>query len=609
MFVSVRFMKNGFYQFLAFCFLYMLGVTETQSQKTDSLLQMALAEKTNEAAIERFKELLTYTCRNDPSRTQELVNQGIKLAAKEKDSSAIALFYKYYGIAQSTLGNRDSAIFYFFKSLHILERNKDIKHTAELNNDIARFFRRDDPDRAINYYQKAMDGYSSLNDEVGMSMIWNESGVAYENKGDYDEAERRYIKSLDIVTKRKDTIGISYALSFLSGVKASKKEYNEAEKLALEVLKLREIIKDSFGLAIAITNLGEFYNLTGNYEKAIPFFERSNTIAQNILFNDIRVHNHAQLAEAWEKSGNYKLSLQEKNKQIAIKDSLFQLAKEKQIFEITTKYETVEKEKQLQEQAFALTRKNYIIAIVSLALIISSLSAGWIIKRKQYKHREELEREKRQQQELASREVLKAEENERRRIAAELHDGVGQLMTAARMNLEVMAGELEPLTIDKRQKFDKVIGLVDESCKEVRFVSHQMMPNALLKKGLGSALQDFINKIDSSLIAVQLYTEGLQERLSNEIETVLYRVIQECTNNVIKHSKADKLDISVIHDKDGIAVTVEDNGIGFNPNLTKEGIGLQNIKARIQFLKGSVDFDSSPGKGTMVAIYIPPQTL
>jgi two-component system NarL family sensor kinase len=132
-------------------------------------------------------------------------------------------------------------------------------------------------------------------------------------------------------------------------------------------------------------------------------------------------------------------------------------------------------------------------------------------------------------------------------------------------------------------------------------------PNALLKSGLSSAVKEFIDKIDSRVLKVNLYSEGLNERLDSNIETVLYRVIQECVNNVIKHSGANELDISLIKDTDGIAATIEDNGKGFSVNEKgkTEGIGLKNISTRIEYLKGTVDFDSSPGKGTLVAIHVP----
>ena len=211
------------------------------------------------------------------------------------------------------------------------------------------------------------------------------------------------------------------------------------------------------------------------------------------------------------------------------------------------------------------------------------------------------------QQDLATKAVIEAEENERKRIAGDLHDGVGQMMSAAKMNLSAFEDRIQFATTEDKLGYEKLIALVDESCKEVRAVSHNMMPNALLKAGLASAVKEFIDKIDSRVLKVNLYSEGLNERLDGNVETVLYRVIQECVNNVIKHSGANQLEISLVKDADGIAVTIEDNGKGFDTTQKSkfEGIGLKNIKTRIEYLKGTVDFDSSPGQGTLVAIHVP----
>ncbi len=175
------------------------------------------------------------------------------------------------------------------------------------------------------------------------------------------------------------------------------------------------------------------------------------------------------------------------------------------------------------------------------------------------------------------------------------------------MNLSSIESRLNFGNEEDRIAFEKIVNLVDESCKEVRTVSHNMMPNALLKSGLSSAVKEFIDKIDSRILKVNLYSEGLNERLDSNVETVLYRVIQECVNNVIKHSGANALDISLIKDADGIAATIEDNGKGFSviEKEKAEGIGLKNIRTRIEYLKGTVDFDSAPGKGTLVAIHVP----
>ncbi len=192
-------------------------------------------------------------------------------------------------------------------------------------------------------------------------------------------------------------------------------------------------------------------------------------------------------------------------------------------------------------------------------------------------------------------------------VGRNLHDGVGQMMSGVKINLSVFQDNLHNLPEEELLQFDNILGLVDESCKEVRAISHNMMPNALLKAGLSSAVHDFLNKIDSKVLEVNLYTEGLNERLNTGIETVLYRVIQECVNNTIKHAEAKRLDISIIKDEEGISATIEDNGKGFDTTTTDifEGIGLKNIRTRVQYLKGTVDFDSAIGRGTVVTIQIP----
>jgi two-component system, NarL family, sensor kinase len=132
-----------------------------------------------------------------------------------------------------------------------------------------------------------------------------------------------------------------------------------------------------------------------------------------------------------------------------------------------------------------------------------------------------------------------------------------------------------------------------------------MMPNALMTQNLKVAFERFINQISNAKLKIDLYTEGLEDRLDSIVETVLYRVIQECVNNVIKHADADSLDISIIKDKDGISATIEDNGKGFPASQQSEGMGLKNIRTRIEYLKGEVEFTSSPGAGTLVSLHIP----
>ena len=303
---------------------------------------------------------------------------------------------------------------------------------------------------------------------------------------------------------------------------------------------------------------------------------------------------------------NFQVALGYLEKYDSVKDVIAtdeQLAK---VAEMTEKYETEKKEHTIQQQQFELAKKNYFLFGSGALLVLISLLSYSYYRRYKLRQEKKLQSEIIKQQDLSTRAVLQAEEGERRRIALELHDGVGQLMSAAKMNLSAIENEIPFTSINQKAAYEKSMALVDESCKEVRTVSHQMMPNALLKRGLASAIREFVEKIDTRVLKVDLYSEGLNERIDTNTETVLYRVVQECVNNVIKHSGANHLDISLIKDNDGISITIEDNGKGFDTSRKdQQGIGLQNIETRITYLKGTVEFNSTPGQGTLIAIHVP----
>ena len=224
--------------------------------------------------------------------------------------------------------------------------------------------------------------------------------------------------------------------------------------------------------------------------------------------------------------------------------------------ELEANYKTEKKERIILEQQFNLKRKNYLITGISCLLILGLLLSYFIHTKNKIKQHAKLKEALFTQQQLSTAAVMTAEENERQRIAKDLHDGVGKMMSTAKMNLSAFGNDLQIKDAAQQLSLERIISLVDESCKEVRTVSHQMMPNMLLKSGLGKAVADFIDKIDQRILKVQLHTEGINERIEEHIEIVLYRVLQESVNNVIKHSAATQLDISLIKDKEGTSVTI-----------------------------------------------------
>ncbi len=533
-------------------------------------------------------------------------NIALQVAVKNNDQRAVAELKQRIGEAYYFKGDYEKAAAMFYASIKAFEKANEPHGLAMSYNVLARLYRKTrDLKLSLVNYDKAMEIFRSLNDSAGISMIYNESGVVFEYQNEFEKAAERYTASLQMDQRRKDSVGICYALSNLAGLYVLQNKFAEAEQYLLQSLRTRKHMKDSFALALNYSDLGSAYLSARSYGVAKAFIDSSNVLANGLDYPELKSANFELLGKIANAEGDFKTALQYFQLRAVIRDSIFSIEKTSRISELNTKYETEKKERKIQEQEDMISRRNImVVASVAFACLIALLAyAGY----RRYKLKQEIRSrdEILKQQDLATQAVMAAEEAERKRIATDLHDGVGQIMSAAKMNLSAYENLAKFNTPDERSSFEKSIYLVDEACKEVRAVSHNMMPNALLKNSLAAAIRDFINKLDHRSLKVHLFTEGFDEALNSNTETVLYRVIQECVNNVIKHSGADTLDISLIKSEREITATIEDNGKGFETNKQSEGIGLKNMRTRIEFLKGTIDFDSAPDRGTLVMLHIP----
>ena len=589
-------------------FLMQSFLSNAQPVNFDSLRFIIKFKADNPEKLNAFKIISQALITKDFDECQAVSKAGAALAEKLKDNAALSEFIKNTGLSWYFKGAYDSAAVYYDKALAVANKSKDPAKKAAVLNEMGKLYRKTrDLDRALQMYNEAYDIYKKGNNESEMATILNESGVVFEYRADYEEAIKRYKASLAIREKMKDDAGIAYSYNFLGGVYTLQQKFSEAEAYLIRSLELRKKLNDSFSIALSHGDLGYMYKEKGNYDKAIEQYNLSNSLAFKMKFADLQLSNYKELAVIAEKKGDYALSLDYYKKQSLLKDSIYSGNKIQEIEKLNARYQAEKKEQQLKLQKAQLARKNLQLWGFAVAAVLLFIAGFSFYRKRQIQNKMHLQAEVMKQQDLSTKAIIQTEENERRRIAAELHDGVGQMMSAAKMNLSAFESDMSFKDEAQKQRLERLIALVDESCKEIRSVSHQMMPNALLKSGLANAVKEFLDKIDNRIIKINLHTEGLQERLDSNRETVLYRVIQECVNNVIKHSGADNLDISLIKDADGIAATVEDNGRGFDINDKQkfEGIGLKNISSRVSFLKGTVEFDSSPGKGTLVAIHIP----
>ncbi|MFT3679236.1 MAG: tetratricopeptide repeat protein [Ferruginibacter sp.] len=354
-------------------------------------------------------------------------------------------------------------------------------------------------------------------------------------------------------------------------------------------------------------NLGGMYARQKKYTEATQNLQHAIQLAKQVHYLPVLQNGWAQLAALYSGSNNLISALRAKDSAAAYKDSIISVRSETKISELKEVYESEQKQQTILLQQSQLSRQKITIAAIIL-LSAAVLLAGYsYYRRYKINQQQRLQQVLHEQQQKATIDILTAEEQERKRIAGDLHDGVGQLMTAAWLNLQAANAHAQKENNEQSQLINKTLQLVDESCKEVRAISHNMMPNALTKKGLISALREFIQQVNTKNLQVNLQAEEFTEPVSELKEAVLYRIIQESVNNVIKHAAATSLDISINQDEKGVDIMIEDNGKGFDINeaIQKDGIGLNNIKSRVQYLGGTVEWNSSDGNGTLVAIYIP----
>ena len=203
---------------------------------------------------------------------------------------------------------------------------------------------------------------------------------------------------------------------------------------------------------------------------------------------------------------------------------------------------------------------------------------------------------------------MRATDDERKRLAGELHDGVGQQLTGLKYRLEHLSGR-DP-SQERASEWKEVMAIADDASRDVRTIAHSMMPRALDELGLVPALHDMFRRA-LGLPGMQHSFEpfGLDERLPPDIEVGVYRIAQELTANILKHAGAQHVSIQLMRNKGFLVMMVEDDGRGIDTTSANDGIGMRSIADRARMLHGTFDISGTGGQGTVATLRIPlPQT-
>lgn len=642
-------------------------ILPSQSNFIDSLIKVSLKPSIHDTVkIKLFGDIAWEYMGSDMDKALEFANKELQYATKAKREADIAQAESDIGSIYNRKSIFDTALIHYNKALVIREKLKqDVKVAGIYTNIATVLMRQSKFQEALEINFKSLKLFEKTGDEVKQAISLGNIGNLYYELEQNKSADLFYRKSLALARKTNHLMTIGNVLVNIGGLKfeyglqqdkiinaqeldSALIYFNEAEtvlttinatynlaavynnigriytikqnhKKALDyyekALKAREILEDKYGLGLSYINLAETERLLGNNTKCIEYLIKASDIFLS-LKNYLNLKQaYGKLAEAYEIKKDYPSSLKYYQLYANYKDSIYNEDNAKQMAEMQTKYDVEKKDLELLKNKAELEAKEKqafiknIIIIGVIGLIILLIIVGVLFyRKKQIEQQAKLDSEIANQKELRTKAILDAEEKERRRIAQDLHDGVGQLLSAAKLNLSNLENKLTIENEEQQLAMQNALSLVDDSVKEVRAVSHNMMPNTLIKLGLGSAVREFITKLGNApTLKVDLEIVGLDARIDNQVETVLYRVIQEIVNNIIKHANASQISMQLIRHETELNVMIEDNGIGFDTSKLEsfDGIGLKGIQTRIEFLNGTVHFDSTPGRGTTVIIDVP----
>jgi signal transduction histidine kinase len=552
-----------------------------------------------------------YHAQADYKNALDYCLKSIKVAIQNKNrfqeaTSCRAIFNVYHN-----LNMNDSAVKYAMYSIKLTTEIGDTSNVAANYGNLSWLYMDlNQYNKAVDYGLKGVEAGERYADTVGLLISLNNLALCYLRMNKNENAIELLERQLEIGKRINRVRSIRYALINLatayynigkiSGLEKSVallNEYNNKDANLDNKNKCLQNITNAYHYIYQ----RNFSQAEDQLQKGIKIAEKDSLDAQLlILYQTMSVVKFAQHDFV---SGNlYQVKW----------DQLTEAAHEKELseyaIELEIKYESEKKDNQILIQQAKLQKRFFLTtsligSTVTLLIIL-------LLFNRTYKHKQKIQKQRiaeleTLQQLTATEAVLKGEEQERTRIAKDLHDGLGGMLSGIKYSFTTMKGNLV-MTPENHQAFERSLDMLDSSIHEMRRVAHNMMPEALVRFGLDTALNDFSNDINQSgALKISYQSIGLVGVMIDQtISITLYRIVQELINNTMKHSGATSAIVQLTKSNGQLSLTVEDDGKGFDTAIlkTNKGIGWVNIQNRVEFLKGKLDIASKEGEGTSVHI-------
>ncbi|WP_252586762.1 tetratricopeptide repeat protein [Solitalea agri] len=621
------------------CFLLVVGITTANGQaRQDSNAVKKLLDSA--FVLENTSKQAALNCYQSALALSKKINYKLG-EAKSLHNSGIV----YYGMAEYEKARS------FFKNA--IDQYKIIKHGKGMSScfsNIGNTYQLQDKlDSSLVYYQKAIEISQQYGLTESAGRGYSNMGMVFRKLNQTNKAYDYYTKAFEFAQKSKDSLTMAIALINQGTILDDLGKKEEFYQKQVQALKIGELSNNDYVMKLACLNIGEYfaikkdypsaiaygqkslayslkldipyeterikpviaryYFLSGNYKKAEAILLESIQASKKLEASDITLDTYSILQELYETKGDFKQAYKYQTLHKHLSDTIFNETQVKTIHELEVKYQTSQKDKQLATNKLQITEKDLQIQrknswIIITVSVIGLLLTIVLITYLTYQNRQKLHKQKlialEKEKEVQLLEaMINGEEKERTRIAKDLHDGVGGMLSAAKMHFSAIKSNIQHST--NIEGFDLALSLLDESASEVRKTAHNLMPELLTTNGLKDALALFCKRISNPLTSVQFIAIGDIPRFKQSFELSVYRIVQELMNNVIKHSQAKDAIVQMSCHDELLLITVEDDGKGFNQNSEgKNGIGLSSLHSRVESFNGSMKIDSEERRGTTI---------
>ncbi|MDP2187359.1 MAG: tetratricopeptide repeat protein [Sphingobacteriaceae bacterium] len=552
---------------------------------------------------------VVYDLKSEYQNALNAYTEALKHAQTLGREDMLAMVHTNMGLTYSNLGSYDKALEQYFDALEQYSDTAKYKvYRASTYNNIGIVYSQiKERQKARDYFNKAISTLEGIDDPYNYAAFITNLANEDREAGAFEKAiklfEEAYQKHL-LTNNRygqamvKYNIGISYQGML---------QYDLAERYLFESAAIRKEIGDRFGLAMCYNMLASGFRDKKQLATALVYSDSALGITKELESVDLYFKIYRQRWYTLREAGKLAEALEAHVLFKMYSDSMNAEASDKRFKELEVRYDVAQKDQKLalnelalREQQVSLQRRNFLLIALTLVLVLL-VSLGLVLRsRYRYKQKELLAHAalKMQQQQLEA--VISAQEAEKFRFAQDLHDGMGQLLTALRLSL-VKSNAAEP---------SKSEVLVEELYSELRNLAYNIMPQTLLRKGLVEALRELTERLQGSLQnqSIAFSSFGLEKRLPIKTEQLLYRVLQELLSNVLKYANASHIELNVVADSKHVSIMLEDNGVGFDPLILDQskGHGWANVQSRLQMLGASILVDSRPGRpGTTFSIDLP----